>query len=263
MHYVQPAMTKRFAALGVLLLGVAALPSGASAAKVKGTVAGFELLLNPVWDEAKDPGRHGYSFREPVPTVPARFRKLFPFIPKEICLAAIAAGAQKPKGAVKIRDGGGRTVPVTIVVAPGTTLQFQNTDPFKHRLFGVNIATFQKGDTARGASRDWTVPAAGVFEIRDELAPSLRMWVVGEPNVAAIVYPSLKGQFALEVPEAGDYTVQAYFAGKKVGEGVPVSVKADLEIREPLRVAGKKEAPKDAKKDDEKKADEGKEEKKQ
>ena len=143
-----------------------------------------------------------------------------------------------------VRVGGGRTTPVTIVVPPGTRLSFQNTDPFKHRLHGVGINTFQPADTARGMTREWSVPAPGVFEIRDELAPSLRMWVVAEPTVAAIAYPSMKGDFALTVEQPGDYTVQAYFAGKKVGPALPVTVKdADLDLtKTPLKVGDEKAA---------------------
>lgn len=219
---------RRSAALAMLLLW----PAAADAAKVKGTIEGFRLLENPVWAEAKEPKKHGYSFRELVPTVRSEYRKLFPHIPKEICIAAIGTQKQKPPKPILVRVGGGRTTPVTIVVPPGTQLTFQNTDPFKHRLYGVGISTFPANDTGRGATRDWTVPAAGVFEIRDELAPSLRMWVIGEPNVAAIAYPSMSGEFLLSVPEPGEYTVQAYFAGHKVGQPKPVTVDTkDIDIK--------------------------------
>ena len=70
--------------------GLVAVPANADAAHVKGRFDGFRLLQNPVWAEAKDPKNHGYSFREPVPTVRAEFRRPFPHIPKELCLAAIA-----------------------------------------------------------------------------------------------------------------------------------------------------------------------------
>ncbi len=59
---------------------------------VKGTVVGYQHLLNPVWEEAKDPERHEFSFREPDPTVRADFRRFFPFIPKELCIAALVGG---------------------------------------------------------------------------------------------------------------------------------------------------------------------------
>jgi hypothetical protein len=231
-------------ALGWLAALTFLAPASADAAKLRGKVDGFRNLLNPVWAEARDPKQHGYSFREPVATVRAEFRRLFPHAPKEICVAAFAATPQKAPPPVLVRVGGGRTTPVTIVVPPGTRLTFQNTDPFKHRLHGVGIPTFQPADTARAMTREWSVPGAGVFEIRDELAPSLRMWVIAEPTVAAIAYPSMKGDYALSVEEPGEYTVQAYFAGKKVGPALPVTVKdADLDLtKTPLKVGDEKAA---------------------
>jgi hypothetical protein len=224
---------------GVAAAGVAAFALDASAARVRGLVVGYQYLVNPVWDEAKDPDRHLYSFREPVPTVRAEFRRLFPHIPKELCIVALAAEkvpAQKP---VLIRVGGGRTTPGTIVVAPGTQLQFQNTDPFAHRLFAVGVGTFPASDTVKGGVRSFAAPATGTVEIRDEAAPSLRMWIITEPNVAGVAYPSLKGEFALSVDGPGEYRVQAYFAGKKVGPEVPVKVgTADIDLsKAPLKVA--------------------------
>jgi hypothetical protein len=229
-----------------------ALPA-AGAAKIKGKVAGWRGLVNPVWEEARNPKKHGYSFREPVPTVSAQFRQLFPHIPKELCIAALSTEKQSPpKTAILMRVGGGRTSPVTIVVTPGTQLQFKNTDPFKHRLYGVGVQTFPPGDTIRGAARDWSVPAPGTFEIRDEAAPSLRTFVIGEPNVAAIAYPGIKGDFALNVPADGKYTLQAYFAGKKVGPAVEADIAGrDIELKAPIKLAEeKKPAEKKDEKDD-------------
>jgi hypothetical protein len=210
-----------------------------SASRIRGAVTGYQHLLNPVWEESKDPDKHSYSFREPSPTVRAEFRRLFPHIPKELCVAAISAEKQPVQKPILIRVGGGRTTPVTIVVTPGTELQFQNTDPFAHRLFIPGLGTFTPSDTVKGGVRSWSVPGPGTFEIRDEAAPSLRMFVIGEPNVAAIGYPSLKGEFALSVDTPGDYRVQAFFAGKKVGPELPVKVAgADVDLsKAPLKVA--------------------------
>ncbi len=203
---------------------IALVPASAWAQKIVGKVAGFEHLTNPVWEEAKDPDAKGYSFREMVPTVPAKYRKLYPHIPKELCLAVLGTEPQKAQQPTLVRVGGGRTTPVTIVVTPGTKLVFKNTDPFAHRLYGVGIKEFGPNDTERGATREWTVPKAGKFEIRDELAPSLRMWVVAEPTVLSISYPTVKGDFRLSVEAEGDFVVQAYFAGDKVGPATPVTV---------------------------------------
>lgn len=225
------------AALLGLGCGLFFLSGSAAAERIMGQVTGYEHLRNPVWEEARSPEKKGYSFRELVPTVPAKYRKLFPHIPKEVCLVALAPEPQKAGPPVLIRVGGGRTTPVTIVVTPGTKIVFQNTDPFPHKLYGVDVKEFAANETARGAQREWTVPAAGSYEIRDQLAPSLRMWVVAEPNVASITYPSLKGEFALSVPTPGAYQVQAFFAGKKVGPAAFVETKgADLKLA-PLAIA--------------------------
>lgn len=241
------------------------MAANVDAAKIRGKVVGFKFLRNPVWLEAQDPSRHLFSFREAVPTVPSSVRQLYPHIPKEICVAALAASGQKPPPPILIRIGGGRTTPGTIVVVPGTQMRFQNTDPFPHRLYGVGMPTFGPSDTMRGGSRDWTAPAPGVYEIRDEAAPSLRMWVIAEPNVAAIAYPSLRGEFGLNLEQPGEYTVQAYFAGKAIGPATVVKIdQADIEMKAPVVLAKASDVKKDDKADADKsddKADEKSEEK--
>jgi hypothetical protein len=216
-------------------------PGWAGAADVKGRVTGYEHLRNPVWMAARDPERHGYSFREPVTTVPAAMRKLFPQVSKEITIVALASDAKGPGKAVSLRISGGRTTPVTLVITPGTELRFKNADPFDHRLYAVGLATFPVSNTAKGAVRRWTPQEVGRYEVRDELAPSLSTWVVTEPKVVASALPAPDGRFTLSIEEAGQYTLQAYFAGEAVGRPLPVTVErrdVDLSSR-PLVLASK------------------------
>ena len=244
---------RRGALVGLVSLALLASASSADAAHVKGRLEGFRLLRNPVWAEAKETSNHGFSFREPVPTVRAEFRRPFPHIPKELCVALLAAAPQPAPKPILVRVGGGRTTPVTIVVPPGTRLSFQNTDPFKHRLYAVDNKTFAPAEQGQGATREWTPSAPGTYEIRDEAAPSLRMWVVADPNVASIAYPSLKGEFSVNVETPGEYTLQAYFAGKKVGDPTPVKVDAaDVDLRAAIRVMDQKTADAEEKASDEK-----------
>ena len=212
----------------------------AAATNIRGRLVGFEHLRNPVWVAAKDPDHHGYSFREPVTTVPAGMRKLFPAISKEICIVALGTGAGAPKP-VSVRVSGGRTTPVTLVVAPGTELRFKNSDPFDHRLYGVGFNTLAPSTMSKGATRRWTALEAGRYEIRDELSPSLDLWVVAEPTVAATAFPTSDGHFTLNVDEPGQYTVQAYFAGEAVGKPLAVQVeRRDVDVSgRPLVLATK------------------------
>jgi hypothetical protein len=221
------------------LIGMA--PGWAGAVDVKGRVTGYEHLRNPVWMAAKDPERHGYSFREPVTTVPATMRKLFPQVSKEIMVVALGSEPKGPGKAVSLRVSGGRTTPVTLVITPGTELRFKNADPFDHRLYAVGLATFPVSNTAKGAVRRWTPQEVGRYEIRDELAPSLSTWVVTEPTVVASALPAPDGRFSLSIEDAGQYTLQAYFAGEAVGRPLQITVErrdVDLSGR-PLVLASK------------------------
>jgi plastocyanin len=220
---------------------LAGLAHRAAAANIRGRLVGFEHLRNPVWAAAKDPDRHGYSFREPVTTVPAGMRKLFPTISKEICIVALATGTVGSPKPVSVRVSGGRTTPVTLVIVPGTELRFKNADPFDHRLFGVGFTTFSASTMAKGATRRWTPTEAGRYEIKDELSPSLSMWVVAEPTVAATAFPTAEGRFSLQVDDPGQYMLQAYFAGEAVGRPLAVVVeKRDIDVSgRPLVLATK------------------------
>lgn len=213
------ALSRRAFGMGITAsMALLSFAERARGAQVKGKITGHQHLLNPVWTEARDPNSRNYTFREPSPTVSADMRRLFPYIPKEICIVALAAAAQGKMAERVVRVAGGRTSAVTLVVPPGTALKFTNGDPISHRLYAVDVPTFGASDMKPGADRVWTVPEAGVFEVRDELVPSVRMWVVGEPKVAALTFPAMDGSFQMQVDEPGDYTVQAYFSGKPVGK---------------------------------------------
>lgn len=215
------------AGFGLALLAPSAAAQGNNkgpVGQIRGKVSGFQNLTNPVWTESRDPSSHSYTFREPSPTVSANMRRLFPYIPYEVCVVALSSSDKSKLADRVVRVAGGRTSAMTLVVPPGTAIKFRNGDPFAHRLFGVDVPTFGASDMRPGAERVWTVPAAGVFEIRDELVPSVRMWVIGEPKAAGVAFPNLDGVFSLEITEPGEFTVRAYFAGKAIGNALTTTV---------------------------------------
>ena len=222
--------------LGALLLAPATALSGA----VKGKVSGAQRLLNPVWNDAKEASANRFTWREPSPTVKAEFRSLFAHAPKEVCIAAIGANNVTPgNGAIAFKITGGRTSPVTLVVAPGTSIEFQNRDPFPHKPFLVGQGSFQASEMKSGAVRQWKAPAPGKYELRDELAPSVRSWIVVDPKVAAIAYPGRDGSFTFGNLPEGEYTLKAFFNGEPSGKPLSVVVKgtAVLDLKEALVIA--------------------------
>jgi hypothetical protein len=214
-------------AIAILGLALAASRAALAAPQVKGKLVGLEKLMNPVWAEAKESTSHRFAWREPSPTVRAEFRNLFAYAPKEVCVAALASSPQQPPALpLLVTIGGGRTTPVTVVVAPGTRLHFENRDPFAHRLYAVGQSSFPPGDMVAMAARDWTAPGPGKYELRDELSPSVRSWVVVDPHVAAVAYPNTQGVFSFSQLAAGEYTLKAYFGGSPVGAPKAVAVAA-------------------------------------
>jgi len=241
------------------------IPSGVLAATVKGKVVNTSDLLNPVWNEAKDPGSHRYTFREPSPSVPADARILRGNLSKEMCIVVLGEGKAEPlKKPIRVVVEGGRTSHVTLVVAEKQEILFENHDPWDHAIYEVT----GKGGLTRGTmtpekagseshKRAWTPPGPGVYEIRDEISPGLRSWVVVEPRTHKALFPNRKGDFEKLELEPGTYTLAAYYSGKQVGELLPLEVKAapaEQPLKDPLKAGPDKKAPekkdpKDDKKD--------------
>jgi hypothetical protein len=225
-------------ALALLVLpGVApaAAPAGATVT-VKGKTVGSGKLLNPVWNEAKDPNLHRYTFREPSATVRSDVRNLTAFLPKELCVVALIDGDAQPLGApIRMVVAGGRTTPVTLVVAKGQQIQFENQDPFAHKLYVVGDSKgFGPVETAPSRNRGWTPPGPGKYEIRDQASPSLRSWIVVEPHATNVGYPDRKGEFQIELAK-GNYKLRGYFNGEAVGTPLDILV-APLPAEQPLRL---------------------------
>jgi len=227
----------RFAAVLALLL-LPSLAYGAAAVTVKGRLAGTQKLLNPVWNEAKDPASHSYSFREPSVTTRLEARTLTAQIEKEVAIVAVSdAGGGTVKGNMVLI--GGRAVPSTLVITQGQSVQIENKDPFPHRLYDTGNKGLQVGDTPPTKARTWAPPGPGKYEIRDQAAPSLRAWIVVEPKAMNVAYPDRKGEFAIDL-EPGKYKLRAYHNGDMVGKELDLVVNpapAEQPLKSPLLVA--------------------------
>jgi hypothetical protein len=91
-----------------------------------------------------------------------------------------------------------------------------------------------------GGVREWQAPTGGEgkFEIRDELFPSVRTWVIVNPQVVQITYPGRDGAFAFSLGN-GDYILKAFFNGKQVGAGLAAAARekgAPNDLKQPLDV---------------------------
>ncbi|AKV04674.1 hypothetical protein AKJ09_11337 [Labilithrix luteola] len=219
-------------ALALLSVGVRA-----GGPNVKGKITGQDKLVLDVYAESAKPESRRWAWREPSPSVAAQFRTLSGSPSRDLCIAATRSENSGPQEPIRMTVTGGRVFPTTIAVTPGTPLAFKNFDPFKHRLYIVGQATMKAEDLQPNAARTWSAPGPGKYEVRDELFPSIRTFIVVDPQVVQIAYPSRDGAFSFALPQ-GEYVLKAYFGGKQVGKPLPFNAKdrSTLELKDPFNV---------------------------
>jgi hypothetical protein len=213
---------KTYIVAPVVLL-VSALASGtifagpaAGTAPIHGKLTGWERLIPQTYAEAAaDP--HRSTWREPSPTVKQEFRKLSANVSRDVCVVATASAAAPAHEPLAVRLTGGRLTPSTIVLSPGSRLSFKNVDPFSHALYEVGNASWAANTTASGSNREWAATTPGLHVIRDQLYPSVAMYVTVDPGAVEFAFPDRDGAFSLAVTP-GDYTVKVFFEGKQVGK---------------------------------------------
>jgi hypothetical protein len=227
-----------FALLSLILASAAAAARATpSPPAIRGKVAGCDKLMPQVYADANKNDARRSTWREPSPTVKQEFRKLSANVARDVCLVAMSSGAAPAHEPVLVKVTGGRVTPATIVLAPGSRLSFKNVDPFAHVLYEVGNGAWAPNPVAPGSSREWSTSVAGVHVIRDQLFPSVVMYVVIDPSALEFTLPDNEGAFTLTVPP-GDYTLKAFFDGRPVGkESVHVG-SAGFEMKEPIVVGG-------------------------
>lgn len=224
--------------MAFVVLTLLAVSSTAFAGPIRARVVGIDKLVPEVYAEIRDKKVGRFFWREPSATVRPEFRNLSPNPTRDICVAALGAAPGTPREPVVVKVTGGRTYLTNLVVAPGTKVVFENRDPFEHRLTLAGSTPWQQSLKPSGR-HEWTAPQGqGRYEFRDDLAPSLRFYVMVEPNVVEVAYPGRDGWFAMNLP-AGEFTLQAFFNGKKIGRPLQVNGNNKIltEIKEPMHLA--------------------------
>lgn len=205
---------------------------------VRGKVTGWDKLFPQIYaDAAADP--HRYTWRETSPTVKQEFRKLSASPQRDVCVVAFSSGAAQAHEPLSVKITGGRLSPSTLVLSPGSRLSFKNVDPFPHVLFESDNDKWAPNPTAPGSTREWAATTAGLHVIRDQLFPSVVMYVLVDPAAVEFTMPDREGVFSMAVTP-GDYTLKTFFEGKQVGKAVDtVHVGAGgLEIRDLMALGG-------------------------
>jgi hypothetical protein len=210
----------------------------ASAPAVRGKLSGWDKLVPPLYADAAKSDSHRYTWREPSPTVKQDFRKLSANVSRDVCVVAFGSGTAAAHEPIAVKVTGGRLTPSTIALSVGSRLSFKNVDPFPHVLFEAGNDKWGPNPTGPGSTREWAATAPGLHTIRDQLFPSIVMYVLVDPAAVEFAMPDHDGAFSLPVPP-GEYALKVFFEGKQVGkeEGLRVSERG-LDLKEPIALVG-------------------------
>ena len=129
----------------------------------------------------------------------------------------------------KVVVAGGRTTRVTLVVAPGQHIQFENHDPFPHTLYDVGEQGLQATETAAPAKqRAWTPPGPGEIrrDPRQELAERALVDRGRAEGRRDRVPVQPHGRLRARARAGARYKLRGYFNGEAVGERAP-----DLDVK--------------------------------
>lgn len=205
--------------------GAAVIPATlAQAAPVKGTVT----LPAELRSGRRFPGYWRVE-NGSVPITPAANRS------ESVVVLAGAKGQAPPARTVTVEIAGLMANPSTVVVGPGSVIEFKNSDKVPHDLYipaGESVMPIQR--LAAGALRHQKFSAPGAYEVRCALTPhvSVSVVVVDTPHFAIA---DEKGAFKIPDAPDGKATLRVVHHGRIVHEE-PVEVKAgarDVELRVP------------------------------
>jgi plastocyanin len=230
-------MSPRFLILAALAMSLA-LGARAEAAKVVGKVTVTDKFRRALADEeAKSPTavKPGYW------NVPNAVRDVEPpfVVPSsDLGIVLVRDGAPPPKAdeAVEVDVRAGGLAKNVVIIRPGTAVKFRSIDPYDHELYVPAFDDFKPEKQSRGAFRTVEFAKEGVYEVRCQLMPHFRGWIV--VSTATFVLPAdAGGSFSMDGLAVGKYILRVFFRGKWILEqkfeivnergDFPVEVKID------------------------------------
>lgn len=116
-------------------------------------------------------------------------------------------------------QSGKEFVPHVLPVLKGTTVDFQNSDPFKHNVFSPDEVAdeFNLGSWGQGEKRSYTFHKTGEAVMLCDLHPEMEGWIVVVPTPYFAVTDG-NGTYAIKDVPAGAYTLKTWHKKLKPAE---------------------------------------------
>jgi plastocyanin len=190
----------------------------AGASDLRGSLTGAESLTPA---PRPDPPRYRGSYWD-APNGAVTITAPRANLERDVAVVLTGPGVAEASQPVTVVVEGNRCRPGTVVVSPGTTVTFDNRDLLGHALYAVarggdGPRVVEAELTSARTRRQVAFAQAGVFELRDERAPSFRCWVVVGPGQGRVLPVNGQGAFSTTSLGDGEYTVQAWYEGAARG----------------------------------------------
>lgn len=151
-----------------------------------------------------------------------------------IYLEGVAAtGAPQPRDTAVMDQVGLRFVPQVLVVPPGTTVEFRNSDVVLHNIFGPGRpgAPFDLGTYASTATRSHTFLETGAHVVLCNIHPEMSAYILVFPS-EYIAVADINGRFRIEGVPPGTYRLGVWHRWTAPHEeSVDLADRLDLQIR--------------------------------
>ncbi|HUT78891.1 MAG TPA: hypothetical protein VM285_14435 [Polyangia bacterium] len=203
-----------FLALAVCLGSFPAL-----ATKVTGKIVvtpGFREALELAARKSEE-GQASSYWNEPNGLLPVEPPRVNPAVDLGVVLFQEGAPAPAPDSVATVPVRAARLERSVVMVRPGSTLRFNNVDPFDHELYSPTVPAFEPERQAKGAFRPIEFKAEGTYEVRCKMMPHFLGWVVAVPATLVLELDKA-GEFKLEDLAPGKYTIKVFHGGSWVHE---------------------------------------------
>ena len=229
-------MSPRFLIPAALALSLA-VGTRAEAAKVVGKITVTDEFRRAILDDAKAPTavKPGY-WSEPNGVRDVEPPFVTPSSDLGVVLIREGAPTPKPDEAIEVDVRAGGLAKNVVVVRPGTAVKFRSIDPFDHELYVPAFDDFKPEKQSRGAFRTVEFAREGVYEVRCQLMPHFRGWIV-VTAATFVLSAEANGAFSIDGLAVGKYTLRIFCRGKWILEqsftienergDFPVEVKID------------------------------------
>lgn len=205
--------------LFVALATVITLTSPAWGAKLQGKVVVSKGLVESLAEQEREEAdaQRAYYWNEPNGMIPVRPPAVRPNSDLAMVLVKEGAAAPTPDELTTVKVRAASLERNVVVTRPGSTIRFRNVGPFDHELYSPGMPGFKPERQSRDAFRPIEFAKEGIFEVRCQLQPHFRGYVV-VTNATTVVPMRKDGTFSIDELEPGKYTIKVFHRGSWIHE---------------------------------------------